>query len=532
MQGMGEQAVAVYVFSLLARYAPNGIHYSQGYRARIFKGLPYSVWYIFTEMPRRSDISFYKKLGIAEENMVSMHHYFLDHPGLRLSVRITDKLEELERDLKITDTIVTSSEIQLMKNGSVVAVLVPDSENREYLLEVRYFNKSRLARTEVYTDQLAYADYYVTAEVGRGVYGKRTRRVYYHSNGSIAYEQLFDRDDIHYLLPDGRILTESEFVTEFIRKLSLSEEDIALIDRFAQCGYVQPLFQEGRKAKMIAVMHGGHYFAKGESAYTVNFNQDYNYLMRYTGMVDVIVVSTQEQKEDLTDKLREYGRSVPEIRVIPAGGVDKLRYPDAQRKPCSILSVSRIQMHKRIHWIIRSVIKAHQINDKITLDVYGSGNTDYTNTMKEMVAEYQAQPYIRFMGHRDVTEIYKEYELFITASTFETLGLSIMEAVSSGDAVIGLTAKYGSRLLIHPEENGYLIDFAPNCYEEEEDRIINDMARRILDVFEERERLYRFQEHSYEIARGFSERIVKEKWRALLQEILQTGGEAGYAGFV
>ena len=146
---------------------------------------------------------------------------------------------------------------------------------------------------------------------------------------------------------------------------------------------------------------------KGESAYTINFNQDYNYLLRYSGLTDVIVVSTQQQKEELKEKLLEYDRAVPDIKVIPAGGVDKLHYPDGERKPYSILSVSRIQTHKRIHWIIEGVVRAHQVNDKISLDIYGSGSIDYMNFLKKMVEKHQASSYIRFMGHQNVKEVYK-----------------------------------------------------------------------------------------------------------------------------
>lgn len=508
--------MAIYAFSLLVGYAPNGVDYAQGYRARILRKLPYPVRYIFAEIPRRKDIGFYQELGIEEEEMLSMHHFFLDHPGLRLSVRAEDKLEELKDSLQITDVIYNGQEIRLIKNGTVAAAMILASDNRECLLEIHYFNQSKLIRTEVYTDRVAYADCFATAKSEHGLYAKRTRRIYYHNDGSVAYEQVFERERFWYLFPDGRILTKSEFIGEFIKKLNLSENDTVLIDRFAQFDYVQPLFWGRGKARMIAVMHAGHYFEEGESAYTVNFNQDYNYLMKYTGMIDVIVVSTQQQKEELAEKLLEYGRSVPDIRVIPAGGVDKLRQPDGERRPYSILSVSRIQTHKRIHWIIRSVIKAHQLNENISLDIYGSGSVDYINAMKKMVVEHQAESYIKFMGHRDVAEVYKNYELFMTASTFETLGLSIMEAVSSGNAVIGLTVKYGSRLLIHPEENGYLIDFVPGHDGEEEDRIIDDMAERIVEVFEDRERLKRFQECSYVIAEDFSSRMVEEKWMELL----------------
>lgn len=506
--------MAIYVFSLLVGYSPNGVDYAQGERAKIFGKLSVPVRYIFAELPGRYDIDFYKKLGVPEEDMFSMCHYLLDHPTLQTTVKAKDKLAELTDSLQITDVDYQGSVIRLMKEGNVVAEMILESEDRENLLCIQYFNEDRLIRTETYTDQIAHTDYYMTAVSERGLYAKRTRRAYYHKDGSVAFEQVFSEDRCWYLLADGRILTKSGFIGEFMKALDLSEKDIVLIDRFAQLDYVQPLFRWKQKARVIAVMHAGHYFDEGESAYTVNFNQDYNYLFKYSGMIDNIVVSTQQQKEELTEKLLEYQCNVPDIRVIPADSVEQLRYPKRGRKSCSMLSVSRIQWHKKIHWLVESVIKAHQINEKISLDIYGTGNYEYIRSMKDIVEKNHAQSYVRFMGHQDVREVYKDYEVFLTASTFETLGLSILEAISSGTAVIGLNVRYGSRLLVRPGENGYLIDFDPGSSEEE--KIVDCIAEKMIDIFTDQERLERFHEHSYEICSQFMVQEVEDSWKKLI----------------
>lgn len=510
--------MAIYVFSLLVGYAPNGVDYAQGYRANIFSKLSCPVRYIFAELPGRYDIDYYKKLGIREEDMFSMWHYLLDHPTLRPTVKARDKLAELMESLQIREVDYQGSEIRLMKEDLAIATLVLVPGDWEHLLCVHYFDRGKLIRTEMYTDQIACTDYFATAESERGLYAKRTRRTYYHKDGSVAYEQIFTGERSWYLLQDGKTLTSVGLIEEFMKKLDLSEQDIILIDRFAQLDYIQPLFRWKKKAKVIAVMHAGHYFEAGESAYTVNFNQDYNYLFKYSGMIDNIVVSTQQQKEELAEKLLEYQCGVPSIRVIPAGFVEHLRYPDRGRKRYSMVSVSRIQWHKKIHWLIESAIKAHQVNENVSLDIYGSGNFDYINLMKGMVEKHHAQSYIRFLGHQDVTEVYKNYEVFLTASTFETLGLSILEAISSGTAVIGLDVKYGSRLLIHPGENGYLIDFDSGSSEESE--IVDCMAEKMIEIFADSERLEKFQERSYEIASRFTVQEVEDRWRKVVQEVL------------
>lgn len=97
------------------------------------------------------------------------------------------------------------------------------------------------------------------------------------------------------------------------------------------------------------------------------------------------------------------------------------------------------------------MIKAHRINPNIFIDIYGRDD-GYLGYLQDMVSQNQAQSYIRFMGWADVTEVYKNYEVYITASLWETLGLSLLEAVASGTAMIGLDVKYGNHLFIQPEK--------------------------------------------------------------------------------
>ena len=59
--------MAIYVFSLLVGYAPNGVDYAQGYRASILRRFSDSVQYVFSEIHRRYDIHYNKRIAIGEE---------------------------------------------------------------------------------------------------------------------------------------------------------------------------------------------------------------------------------------------------------------------------------------------------------------------------------------------------------------------------------------------------------------------------------------------------------------------------------
>lgn len=506
--------MAVYVFNLLVGYLPNGIDNAQGYRAQMLKEFEKNVWHIFTELPGKREFDIYRKAGIDVEQMLSLHQYFTDNHTLKALVKTEDKLQELKKSLEYTSVEYKKHEIRLFKDGLVIASILLDEYNKEYFYCIYFFKDKKLFRMEAYADNLFYVDYYTTSKNDDGIYAKLTRRTFYNTDGTVSFEQLFEEEKERYFFPDGRIYTKSELIVEFIKRLHLSKRDTIILDRSSQFDFVQPVFEYGTKARFVVVFHSEHFFEKGEDPYAANLNYEYSYWFKYSNIINTMIVSTQEQKEKLIRKLQEYNCSVPDVRVIPAGRIEYLRYPVSERKSCSLISVSRLDPRKKIDYIIKGVIKAHQVNPNISLDIFGRGVKWYTEYLEKIVSDNQAQSYIRFMGQADVMEIYKHYEVFVTASTWETLGLSVMEAIGSGAAVIGLDVKYGNRLFIHPEVNGYLIDY--NYIDADDNKIVNDMAEKIIEIFSNKERLEVFHKNSYKIAMKFTSKIVAEKWKELL----------------
>ena len=228
-------------------------------------------------------------------------------------------------------------------------------------------------------------------------------------------------------------------------------------------------------------------------------------------MIDTIVVSTQEQKDGLIEVLKKYHCDIPDIKVILAGGIEYLKYPEKPRRPYSLIAVSRLSIRKKVDWIVKSVIKAHSLNSNITLDIYGRG--ECWPDLEKIVEEHGAKSYIKFMGYCDVTDVYKNYEVFITASIWETLGLSTMEAIGFGASVIGLDVPYGNRLFVKNGENGYLVDYDKDNVDEE--KLINTFAEKIIEIFEDEQRLEQFHQASYKNASRFFTQIIEEKWKNL-----------------
>lgn len=506
--------MAVYIFNLWVGYAPCGVDNAQGYRAKMLRSFSQPVKYVFIELPPRERIAYYNKVGIDKQQMLSAHYFFAGHLSLQTSVKLEDKLREFKESMPWLETEVRRDEVCLHEGGKIHVSLVPDRKDREYLDKIYYFIDGKLVRRETYADSIVYAEGFMTAKSEDKLYAKLVKRTFYKKDGTVSYEQIFENGKELYLLPDGRKCAKQQFVAEFIKRLNLSESDTVILDRCVQSDFVQPLFRFGNRARFITVLHSEHYFEEGRDSnrFYRYLNWEYLYWFKYSRMIDTMVVSTQEQKEKLAEDLRKYQCFVPEIEVIPAGGIEGLKYPEKVRKPYSLIAVSRLQARKEPGWVIKSAIKAHKRNPEITLDYYGEGML--RPELEALIEENQAQGYVRLMGYKDVTNIYREYEVFVTASVWETLGLSTMEAIGSGTAAIGLDVPYGNRLFIRPEENGYLVAYDGTDADEEE--MTDLLTEKMIRIFEDERRLESFHRKSYEIASEFLTQHIEEKWKRLL----------------
>ena len=112
--------------------------------------------------------------------------------------------------------------------------------------------------------------------------------------------------------------------------------------------------------------------------------------------------------------------------------------------------------------------------------------------------------------------VYRNYEAFASFSLWETFGLSLMEAVGDGLAMLGLDVRYGNRLFIHQNENGYIVDFDLNKDMDNKEKLTDRIAEAIIKIFEDQERLEKFHEASFEIAKEYEESVVESKWLKLI----------------
>ena len=151
----------------------------------------------------------------------------------------------------------------------------------------------------------------------------------------------------------------------------------------------------------------------------------------------------------------------------------------------------------------------------MSLDIYGTGGEE--EKLKQLIEENNAQEYIRLMGHHDLSEVYMNYEGYISASTSEGFGLTLLEAVASGLAMIGFDVPYGNPTFIQNGENGVLI---PKSALETVPQTIEALTNAIVEVFE-KESLDSIHEVSYEKASEYLSDKIALRWKQLIEEVLK-----------
>ena len=284
-----------------------------------------------------------------------------------------------------------------------------------------------------------------------------------------------------------------------------------IIDRTTGIG--QAVLQNCRNGRIGVIVHADHYSAGSTNDDYILWNNYYEYSFDMYRHIRFFVTATEAQKERMEEQFSKYIGEVPEIYAIPVGSLDRLRYPDPKtgRRPFSVLTASRLASEKHVDWVIDACVRAKKTVKELTLDIYGVGAE--ADALEKQIRRRGASDYIRLMGQHDMTDIYQSYELYLSGSTSEGFGLSLMEAVGGGLPVIGFDVPYGNPAFIDDGENGYLIP-------EDEHMSVNDRIRalsdRVVRLFTKADRTA-FQERSYEIASSYLTEEVMQRWKNVIR---------------
>lgn len=348
----------VFDFTLLSGYEFSGVDVAQGFRARLFAKNNVNAKFIFTELPTIRDMELYGSQKIKRGQIMSAHLFMTGRLDMSLSVKKKALLENEKENYEYDNIDEDGKVIRLYNSGEKSVEILCDEDG--FVINESLFKNGKKYLVNYYTDSLSYTELYNwDNDSSDGL--NLGRRIFWNKQGQMVYEQCIYKDNVEYLFKNGEVIDNVEFLERFVKTLNLCENDICIMDRAGYLDYIQPLFENKGKSKLIAVLHSDHFYKIYEDESSLYMNYEYYYWFKYSEAIDYFVVGTDEHKKSLEAFLKEYDCFVPHIAAIPPGAIPegKLKSKNERRRG-SIISASRLSPRKGIDILIKSVIKAHR----------------------------------------------------------------------------------------------------------------------------------------------------------------------------
>lgn len=501
--------MTIYNINIGLGWASSGVEYAQAYRANIFNQLGVDAKFIFTDMFNGENMAhFASNLGFKLEDVIWLYQYFSDIKIAPTTFTLADFKQTLADDIIKEERDGKIARLYLSNDNSYVTAYL-SNEQDDYLQRAEFVSKGILIRKDYYSYTRVFSEYFLPHNQQATVYQRR----FFNEDGTTALEEIPDGDN-HLFKINNRIFYSKEtFIAYFMQCLQLTSQDIVLIDRSTGIG--QAVLENKGQAKVGTVIHAEHFNEPASSDKQILWNNYYEYQFTNRHLMDFFVTATEVQKDLLNEQfMKENGETAP-IYAIPVGSLDELKKSDHNhpRQSYALVTASRLAEEKHIDWLIDAVALAKGTLKDLTFDIYGEGGTK--GKLSDAINAAGANDYIHLKGHQDLTNIYTNYAAYLSASTSEGFGLTLMEAVGSGLPIIGFDVRYGNQTFIRDGENGFLI-----AYEDQSKRkkYVQEIADAIIRLFEGD--IEASQATSYDVGAEFLTENIKARWTMMIKELL------------
>jgi accessory Sec system glycosylation protein GtfA len=496
----------VYNFNLGIGWASSGVEYAQVYRAKMLRNIGAKAKFIFTDMfPKENIEHMSANIGFLDDEVIWLYTFFTDFKTAPVSYTL-EQLEASFKDRKYTFSRTGKTAKYVFEgNNNFYKVYMVD-EKKDLVHRVEIVSEGCLIRKDYYTYGRIYSEYYAPLDHQAHLYQRR----FFNEDGSVAYEEITDKDVVMYQFPDRLLCSKEELVGYMVSRLGLTESDIVIIDRTTGIG--QTIMQNAKPARIGIIIHADHFSEGSTDESNILWNNYYEYAFSQYRHVDFYVTATDAQNNLLREQFQKYMGVTPNVVTIPVGSVKELKEPSQGRRPYALITASRLANEKHVDWLVDAVIAARKTIPEVSLDIYGEGADK--DMLSKKITQNDAGSYIRLMGQQDLSEVYQNYEAYAAGSTSEGFGLTLLEAIAAGLPIIGFDVRYGNQNFIDDGENGYLIPYNDHMKAKER---IEALKERIIRLFTEAD-MESFHRHSYEKAHGYLTSEVEKRWKKIIEQ--------------
>ncbi len=496
----------IYNFNLGIGWASSGVEYAQSYRAKMFRNINASAKFVFTDMLPKDNIQHLAaNLGFKDDEIIWIYTYFTDCKTRSVSYTLKDLEKTFDQeDFTFSRKGKIAKYVFNDTKSFYTAYMVDEESDRVHRVE--FVSKGFLIRKDYYTYCRIFSEYYAPMDHKAKLYQRR----FFNEDGTIAYEEIVDEENSIFKFPDRILYSKEEFVGYMVSTLNLTKEDIVIIDRTTGIG--PAIIKNVGEGRVCSIIHADHFNEGATNEDTILWNNYYEYIFAQNRHVDFYVAATDAQNKLVTQQFEKYLGVTPNVVTIPVGSLEQLMYPIGKRKKASLITASRLAPEKHVDWVIEAVVQAKKEIPELTLDIFGKGKNE--KMLEELIEKHQCGDYVRLCGQQKLEDVYVKYEAYVSGSTSEGFGLSLMEAVGSGLPIIGFDVRYGNQTFIDDGKNGYLIPITDKMDGKAKIKALKD---NIIKLFNN-ENLECFHEHSYLKAKEFLTTEVEKRWEAMVKQ--------------
>ncbi|MCE5203415.1 MAG: glycosyltransferase [Actinomycetia bacterium] len=139
--------------------------------------------------------------------------------------------------------------------------------------------------------------------------------------------------------------------------------------------------------------------------------------------------------------LLSHGITAPVEYVSNGIDVDLIARKESYEPSGRIVHAGRLGFEKNVDVVIEAFARVAEKHPGLVLDIRGDGPA--RGSLERLAATLGLESHVRFTGFVDravLAREYRDYDCFVTASTMETQGIVLLEAMAAGLPVVGVRA--------------------------------------------------------------------------------------------
>lgn len=178
-----------------------------------------------------------------------------------------------------------------------------------------------------------------------------------------------------------------------------------------------------------------------------------------------------------------------------------------------LIFIARIEpVRKRQHLAIQAFAQIAGKYPDWKLEMYGTvGNKKYYKQLQQLIAEERLDNQVRINGPvKDLQQLYQHASILLSASDYESFGLSVVEAMSAGLPVIAFRDCYPDDYIVADGKTGLLSDNSVEDFAQCMNRLMGDVDLRET-----------YGQNAHEYAKKFAPEKIWAQWNDLLQECVE-----------